>query len=307
MIVPSPIIPMDSLASFNSIKFSETEQSQQLLKDALYRLPLENYIILGTLCQHLSNLADYEGSTKMNISNLGLIFCPTLQIGSVLFKNLLGGDGGDEQRRKNLLFVWADKDLKHEEMENLELIKNFEMGLQLDQGGENDFDFTDDFVQSESTKGDQHRDASAVSHYPAGDWEEINREQSDQNPASPPHRVQHLKGTSGSRQTPQGSPNMEASTIQYTQLSANPTSGTSTSRPAPVIDLYDQLMTKELDEATSTPLIDFGLSDASVEQAAESAQWRRHAREPATNNSNGRSTSHPLRTRHERYPAASLI
>ena len=100
---------------------------------------------------------------------------------------------------------------------------------------------------------------------------------------------------------------MQATTIQYTQLSANPTSGTSASRPTPVIDLYDQLMTKELDEATSTPLIDFELDDASVEQAAETAQWRRHAREPATNNSNGRSASQPHRTGHERHPAASLI
>ncbi|GJJ75762.1 hypothetical protein EMPS_08120 [Entomortierella parvispora] len=305
--LPSPIIPTDSLASFNSIKFSEMEQSVQLLKDALHRLPLENYILLGTLCQHLSNLADYESSTKMNISNLGLIFCPTLQIGSVLFKNLLGGDGGDEQRRKNLLLVWADKDLKHEEMENLELIKNFEMGLQLEQEGENDLDFTDDFLQGESAQGGQQREATAVSHHPAGDWEEINRDYSDQSPASPPHCIQHLKGTSGSRQTPQGSPSTENATIPYTQLSAKPTSGTTTSRPAPVIDLYDQLMTKELDEATSTPLIDFGLEDASIEHAAENAQWRRHAREPATNNSNGRSSSQPHRSRHERHPAASLI
>src|ERR1700743_1663554 len=102
-VVPSPVIPSDAMTTFNNIDFSDAKhQHQQQLRDALGLLPLENYILLGTLCHHLSNLADYENCTKMNISNLGLIFCPTLQIGSVLFKNLLGGDGTDEERRKGL-------------------------------------------------------------------------------------------------------------------------------------------------------------------------------------------------------------
>ncbi|KAF9426378.1 hypothetical protein BGZ76_002790 [Entomortierella beljakovae] len=68
----------------------------------------------------------------MNISNLGLIFCPTLQIGSVLFKNLLGGDGGDEERRTSLLMVWADLNMKHEELENIEMIRQFEESVQVE-------------------------------------------------------------------------------------------------------------------------------------------------------------------------------
>ncbi|KAG0051475.1 hypothetical protein BGZ83_003719 [Gryganskiella cystojenkinii] len=330
--LPSPIIPTESLPTFNSIKFSDTDQSHQLLRDALHRLPLENYILLGTLCQHLSNLADYETSTKMNISNLGLIFCPTLQIGSVLFKNLLGGDGGHDSRRKNLLFVWSDKDMKHEEMENLEMIKNFEMGLKVEHNGESEFDFTDDFVQGggDSPKvshTDHHhqkqhhrhpREAAATFQRPHDDWEEIDRDQADHIPATPPHTHRHLKGGSGSKQAQLLSSPTATNASTYTQHQQMSTTGSPSSRPvpqAPVLDLYDQLMTKELNEATSTPLIDFGVDDDGPSDQLDAMRWRRHAREPAINNNNdtngnGASRSdgqQPSRTRHERYPAASLI
>ncbi|KAF9298676.1 hypothetical protein BGZ88_005401 [Linnemannia elongata] len=294
--LPSPVIPSDTMLIFNNIDFSDAKpQYHQKLKDALGLLPLENYILLGTLCHHLSNLADYENCTKMNISNLGLIFCPTLQIGSVLFKNLLGGDGGDEERRKGLLVVWSDLERKHEEMENLEMIKDFEMGNRLEKEDE------------EHLSRQQQFDRSQDNDYITKDrtsWEEIDRSQLETT------TTHHSRVGSDPRRN--GKVILSSDTTIGS--SGYPSLSTKATKPAETtFDLYDELMTKEIDEATSTPLIDFLVDDdGELEQAQ--LRWRRHAREPATNT---RTQSQPARgsttttaktntTRHERVPAVSV-
>ncbi|KAK9768176.1 hypothetical protein K7432_001420 [Basidiobolus ranarum] len=48
-------------------------------------LPEPNYYLLHWLMSHLARLDFYNAENKMTVSNLGLIFCPTLLISSVLF------------------------------------------------------------------------------------------------------------------------------------------------------------------------------------------------------------------------------
>lgn len=53
------------------------------------QLPEENYQLLAWLMCHLARVDYYSDVNKMNSSNLGLIFCPTMGITSVLFRYFL--------------------------------------------------------------------------------------------------------------------------------------------------------------------------------------------------------------------------
>lgn len=294
---------------FNNIDFSDAKhQHQQQLRDALGLLPLENYILLGTLCHHLSNLADYENCTKMNISNLGLIFCPTLQIGSVLFKNLLGGDGSDEERRKGLLAVWSDLERKHEEMENLEMIKDFEMGLELEKEEER---LSKDRSNGNHNSPQQYFDIARDTDYSKDRQalEEIDRSQLETTTTTT--TTHHPRVGSDPRRN--GKVILSPDTTLMGSSYMSPSTKTIKLPAETTFDLYDELMTKEIDEATSTPLIDFSANNDDESEQAQ-MRWRRHAREPATNR---RTESLPARgsatttttsntTRHERVPAVSV-
>ncbi|KAG0308375.1 hypothetical protein BGZ97_000080 [Linnemannia gamsii] len=304
--LPSPVIPSDTMTIFNNVDFSGAKsQHQQQLKNALGLLPLENYILLGTLCHHLSNLADYENCTKMNISNLGLIFCPTLQIGSVLFKNLLGGDGSDEERRRGLLTVWSDLESKHEEMENLEMIKDFEMGLELEKEEER---LSKDRSNEHHNSRQQYFDIAQDNDNSKDrqSWEELDRSQLETTTTTHHSRV-------GSDPRRNGKVILSPDTAMMGSSHISPSTRTAKPPTETTFDLYDELMTKEIDEATSTPLIDFSVHDDNESEQAQ-LRWRRHAREPATNR---RTESLPARgsatttattntTRHERVPAVSV-
>lgn len=300
--MPLPIIPAETMPSFNNIDFAASDQPVQELKSALRNLPLENYILLGTLCQHLSNLADYESCTKMNISNLGLIFCPTLHIGSILFKNLLGGDGSEDERRKSLLAVWEDLDRRHEEMENIQMIKDFEMGLEFEKDG----DQSQQNGASRVYETDQRQERGLDN---SQNTEQVDRDLLDFS-SSPPLEPP-LLSTPSSSSTP-FQPSLQ------TSVSALQSKGNSGSRPSPndvitipteqpPLDLYDELMTREINEATNTPLIDLIHHDLDkCNMDPPENVLRRHAREPAVNR---RSESPPpfrLTTRHERLPAVSI-
>ncbi|ORY03904.1 Rho GTPase activation protein [Basidiobolus meristosporus CBS 931.73] len=98
--LPEPIIPQDLLREFNECLPDTTEispeQRQQQLKEAprkmaiiATRLPNSNYFLLHWLMSHLSRLDFYNSQNKMTVSNLGLIFCPTLLISSALFTTLV--------------------------------------------------------------------------------------------------------------------------------------------------------------------------------------------------------------------------
>ncbi|KAJ1926382.1 hypothetical protein IWQ60_003826, partial [Tieghemiomyces parasiticus] len=50
------------------------------------RLPDANYYLFHWLCRHLARLDYYSDINKMTLSNLGLIFCPTLRVKSYVFR-----------------------------------------------------------------------------------------------------------------------------------------------------------------------------------------------------------------------------
>ncbi|KAF9428115.1 hypothetical protein BGZ94_003349 [Podila epigama] len=108
--LPSPLLPATLLEQFQSL-LSTDRHICHTLRGILIRLPRPNYVVLSYLCHHLSKIAAHSDTTKMTVSNLGVVFAPTLSIGSVLFKALLGGfyDGNDtpENREKGLKIVWG--------------------------------------------------------------------------------------------------------------------------------------------------------------------------------------------------------
>lgn len=62
--------------------------SNELLKTVrsiTARLPIYSFCLLQLLCRHLKCVADNEEENRMSVSNLALIFIPTLNIGRALF------------------------------------------------------------------------------------------------------------------------------------------------------------------------------------------------------------------------------
>lgn len=55
------------------------------VKSITSKLPIYNFCLLQLLCKHLKNVADHEPENRMSISNLAVIFIPTLNIGRALF------------------------------------------------------------------------------------------------------------------------------------------------------------------------------------------------------------------------------
>ncbi|KAG0294318.1 hypothetical protein BGZ96_001391 [Linnemannia gamsii] len=108
--LPSPLLPPILMEQFQSLLTTDRHICHTL-RGILIRLPRPNYVVLSYLCHHLSKIASHSDKTKMTVSNLGVVFAPTLSIGSVLFKALLGGfyDGADtpENREKGLKIVWG--------------------------------------------------------------------------------------------------------------------------------------------------------------------------------------------------------
>ncbi|KAF9955188.1 hypothetical protein BGZ72_003960, partial [Mortierella alpina] len=108
--LPTPLLPAIFLEQFQSL-ISTDRQICHTLRGILIRLPRPNYVVLSYLCHHLSRIAAHSEKTKMNVSNLGVVFAPTLSIGSVLFRALLGGyyDPSEtaESRDKGLKIVWG--------------------------------------------------------------------------------------------------------------------------------------------------------------------------------------------------------
>ncbi|KAG0209377.1 hypothetical protein BGX28_010365 [Mortierella sp. GBA30] len=108
--LPTPLLPPTLLEQFQSLLSTDVHICHTL-RGILIRLPRPNYVVLSYLCHHLSKIASHSERTKMTVSNLGVVFAPTLSIGSVLFKALLGGfyNGIDtsENREIGLKIVWG--------------------------------------------------------------------------------------------------------------------------------------------------------------------------------------------------------
>ncbi|KAF9980053.1 hypothetical protein BGZ65_005622, partial [Modicella reniformis] len=110
--LPSPLMPAALLEQFQSLLTTDREICQTL-RGILLFLPRPSYIVLSYLCHHLCKIAAHSDKTKMTVSNLALIFAPTLAVGNLLFKALLGAfyEGGDtpENREKGLQVVWGEQ------------------------------------------------------------------------------------------------------------------------------------------------------------------------------------------------------
>ncbi|KAF9578575.1 hypothetical protein BGW38_005558 [Lunasporangiospora selenospora] len=113
--LPTPLLPPTFLEEFQQLLSQAPSSTDRRichsLRGILVRLPRANYDVLSFLCHHLSRIAAHSEKTKMNVSNLGVVFAPTLSIGSVLFKALLGGyyDTAEtlENRERGLEIVWG--------------------------------------------------------------------------------------------------------------------------------------------------------------------------------------------------------
>ncbi|CAO3564734.1 unnamed protein product [Mortierella alpina] len=108
--LPNPLLPPALLEQFQSL-LSTDKHICHTLRGILIRLPRPSYVVLSYLCHHLSKIASHSDRTRMTVSNLGVVFAPTLSIGSVLFKALLGGfySGIDTpaNRELGLKIVWG--------------------------------------------------------------------------------------------------------------------------------------------------------------------------------------------------------
>jgi len=69
----------------NPEEFTEFDEVASVLED----IPEWDYNLLGYICFHLKSVVDNSDANKMNINNLGLIFCPTLKISPAVFSVLV--------------------------------------------------------------------------------------------------------------------------------------------------------------------------------------------------------------------------
>ncbi|RCH85280.1 40S ribosomal protein S6, partial [Rhizopus stolonifer] len=80
--LPEPVIPLELSASWKK----EDPDIIRSARSIMTKLPIYNLCLLQMLCQHLKRVADNERDTKMTVSNLTLVFIPTLNIDRALFQ-----------------------------------------------------------------------------------------------------------------------------------------------------------------------------------------------------------------------------
>lgn len=104
-------MPAALLEEFQSLLTSDRNICQTL-RGILIRLPPSNYNVLSYLCHHLAKIAAHSDKTKMTVTNLALVFAPTLAIGHILFQALLGafheGTDTSETKEVGLQNVWGE-------------------------------------------------------------------------------------------------------------------------------------------------------------------------------------------------------
>ncbi|OMJ26670.1 putative Rho-type GTPase-activating protein 2 [Smittium culicis] len=84
-ITPSSEVCSNDKAGFKRLDIKTWVQE---LRKLIYLLPIENQTLLKWLFSHLSRVVYYSEENKMTLSNLGLIFCTTLEIRSHIFFEL---------------------------------------------------------------------------------------------------------------------------------------------------------------------------------------------------------------------------
>ncbi|OBZ91179.1 putative Rho-type GTPase-activating protein 2 [Choanephora cucurbitarum] len=107
--LPEPIIPTELVNEYTKSIQSLVSEDKKSLEDTLNtdalppissevlaavrsitsRLPVHSFCLLQLLCRHLKQVADHASENRMSISNLAVIFLPTLNIGRALFHCML--------------------------------------------------------------------------------------------------------------------------------------------------------------------------------------------------------------------------
>ncbi|KAI8368894.1 Rho GTPase activation protein [Choanephora cucurbitarum] len=107
--LPEPIVPTELVNEYTKLIQSLVSEDKKSLEDTLNsdtlppissevlaavrsitsRLPVHSFCLLQLLCRHLKQVADHASENRMSISNLAVIFLPTLNIGRALFHCML--------------------------------------------------------------------------------------------------------------------------------------------------------------------------------------------------------------------------
>lgn len=101
--VPEPLLTHSLSSSFDDVLTSsfddqtsgtllQRKNNTQLIRELrqlVWKLPVENRAVLRELCHLLGCTAHHVSTTKMPLTNLVLVFCPTLQMNSILLSLLV--------------------------------------------------------------------------------------------------------------------------------------------------------------------------------------------------------------------------
>ncbi|KAG0325271.1 hypothetical protein BGZ99_000848 [Dissophora globulifera] len=234
--LPSQLMTPALLEQFQSLLTTD-RQICQTLRTILVRLPTPNYIVLSFLCHHLSKIAAHSDKTKMTVSNLGVVFAPTLAIGSVLFKALLGGfyDGSDTA-------------------------ENMELGLKIVWGGRQDNNGLQKWSEQEEEEEGGSLGWSDTSNFRKGDKEEY--QDPDQDGSEDPYQEKSQASVSHQQSLPTMSPFGDS----FTDTSSGPHFGHITYESIGPLDLDDRDLAED---SLSDPMTSVTLSSGALEAVAD--------------------------------------
>uniref|UniRef100_A0A060TE73 ARAD1D05346p n=1 Tax=Blastobotrys adeninivorans TaxID=409370 RepID=A0A060TE73_BLAAD len=83
------ILPQDLVEEATRLKDLEAEQRREGLRQAVQKLPKENFDLLSVLCTFLSEIVRYSDVNKMTSRNMGIVFWPTLNLPIQIVVDLL--------------------------------------------------------------------------------------------------------------------------------------------------------------------------------------------------------------------------
>eukprot|EP00834_Sanchytrium_tribonematis_P002820 NODE_95_length_21511_cov_0.501168.p9 type:complete len:212 gc:universal NODE_95_length_21511_cov_0.501168:5348-4713(-) len=76
------------------------EIEKTVLQSTLNQLPKEQFTTLSILCAHLARVCYFEEVNKMSLSNICVVWCPSLKVSNTVLESLI--NDGDE------LFKWSE-------------------------------------------------------------------------------------------------------------------------------------------------------------------------------------------------------
>ncbi|KAI8067615.1 Rho GTPase activation protein [Gilbertella persicaria] len=87
--LPEPIIPHELVDEYELQCTMDTPQAYANIRLINSRLPLHHFCLLQRLCQHLKRVVDHAYENRMSVSNLAVIFLPTLNMSRALFHGMI--------------------------------------------------------------------------------------------------------------------------------------------------------------------------------------------------------------------------